>query len=213
MYPVIAGLSEGERVVTRGAFVLDADLQIRGGKSMMASVDDQVTGVWDGIIDIPPAARRQLAPVVLRYLEIQDALAHDSLEKAKVAAAKLPTAVSKVKVSIGSPAWTAWAPLRDDIDAYGLSISSATSFESARQGFELLSASIRRVLEQFGNPLDKPLKLAHCPMAAGSEGASWVQQSDDIENAYFGSSMYRCGVFVEEVAPASYLKSDLSNPR
>ena len=107
---------------------------------------------------------------MLRYLEIQDALAHDSLEKAKVAAAKLPTAVSKVKVSIGSPAWTAWAPLRDDIDAYGLSISSATSFESARQGFELLSASIRRVLEQFGNPLDKPLKLAHCPMARAARG-------------------------------------------
>ena len=49
---------------------------------MMASVDDQVTGVWDGIIDITPATRKQLAPVVRRYLEIQDALAHDSLEKA-----------------------------------------------------------------------------------------------------------------------------------
>ena len=79
-------------------------------------------------------------------------LSHTIFRKGKVAAEKLPTAISKVKVSIGSPAWTAWAPLRDDIDAHGLSISSATSFESARQGFELLSASIRRVLEQFGNP-------------------------------------------------------------
>lgn len=35
-YPVISGLSEGERVVSRGAFVVDADLQIRGGPSMMA---------------------------------------------------------------------------------------------------------------------------------------------------------------------------------
>ncbi len=34
-YPVISGLSEGERVVIHGAFVLDADLQIRGGESMM----------------------------------------------------------------------------------------------------------------------------------------------------------------------------------
>src|SRR5690606_28037673 len=36
VYPVVAGLGEGERVVTRGAFALDADLQIRGGASMLS---------------------------------------------------------------------------------------------------------------------------------------------------------------------------------
>ena len=39
VYPVVAGLREGERVVTNGAFSLDADLQIRGGRSMMAQAD------------------------------------------------------------------------------------------------------------------------------------------------------------------------------
>ena len=37
---MVAGLAEGERVVTRGAFVLDADLHIRGGPSLMAPADD-----------------------------------------------------------------------------------------------------------------------------------------------------------------------------
>lgn len=42
VYIVHAGLSEGERVVTRGAFQLDAALQIRGGESMMSP--DRRTG-------------------------------------------------------------------------------------------------------------------------------------------------------------------------
>ncbi len=40
VYPVITGLNEGERVVVQGAFVLDADLQLRGGRSMMTMPDD-----------------------------------------------------------------------------------------------------------------------------------------------------------------------------
>jgi len=40
-YPVLAGLREGERVVTHGAFAIDADLQIRGGASMMNRTDDR----------------------------------------------------------------------------------------------------------------------------------------------------------------------------
>jgi len=35
LYPVLAGLDEGERVVVHGAFAIDADLQIQGGDSMM----------------------------------------------------------------------------------------------------------------------------------------------------------------------------------
>ena len=40
LYPVLAGLEEGERVVIHGAFAIDADLQIQGGDSMMTVADD-----------------------------------------------------------------------------------------------------------------------------------------------------------------------------
>ena len=39
-YPIVSGLEQGERVVVHGAFVLDADLQIRGGRSMMNASDE-----------------------------------------------------------------------------------------------------------------------------------------------------------------------------
>ena len=41
LYPVLTGLQEGERVVIHGAFAIDADLQIRGGDSMMNLPDDE----------------------------------------------------------------------------------------------------------------------------------------------------------------------------
>lgn len=41
LYPVLAGLEEGERVVVHGAFAIDADLQIQGGDSMMKRPDDE----------------------------------------------------------------------------------------------------------------------------------------------------------------------------
>ena len=44
-YIVKSGLSEGELVVTNGAFKLDADLQIRGAKSMMNPSGGTVTTI------------------------------------------------------------------------------------------------------------------------------------------------------------------------
>jgi Cu(I)/Ag(I) efflux system membrane fusion protein len=41
IYPVLSGVSEGERVVVHGAFAIDADLQILGGSSMMATDEPQ----------------------------------------------------------------------------------------------------------------------------------------------------------------------------
>ena len=43
LYPVLAGLREGERVVIHGAFAIDADLQIQGGDSMMKLPGDDDT--------------------------------------------------------------------------------------------------------------------------------------------------------------------------
>jgi len=51
LYPVLAGLQDGERVVIHGAFAIDADLQIRGGDSMMKVPDDGDTPEEPAAID------------------------------------------------------------------------------------------------------------------------------------------------------------------
>lgn len=212
VYPVVAGLTEGERVVTRGAFALDADLQIRGGGSMMASADDREQGAWDSIIKLSARDRQTLGPVVAAYLDVQAALADDDVASTKTAAKALSRSLSGVKLGGPHEAHTAWSVISQDLKGHSQHIAMADSLEGARQGFEPLSEAIIRLLTRFGNPLDHSLRLAFCPMATGSDGARWVQKGSEIDNSYFGASMLTCGDVRQEVAPSSYLSAPEDTP-
>jgi Cu(I)/Ag(I) efflux system membrane fusion protein len=200
VYPVVAGLAEGESVVSRGAFAIDADLQIRGGASMMTLPDDQSAGPWDGVVDVSAAQREALSPVVEGYLAVQVALADDALEPAAEAAASLVRSVEAVELT-SEP----WGPLATELATHARLVAAAVDLEGARAGFEPLSGAIRVVLQRFGNPTDDALHVAHCPMAMDDAGASWVQRGETIDNAYFGASMLRCGEVRHAVPPGGHL--------
>lgn len=205
VYPVVAGLSEGDRVVTRGAFALDADLQIRGGASMMASADDREEGAWDSVITLSPAERRSLAPVARAYLDVQAALADDAHDRAKAAATALTNALQKIELQSPHEAHAAWSEVSAALRGHAQHIAMSDGLEGAREGFEPLSQAMIQLLSRFGNPLDHALRLAFCPMAPGSDGALWVQKGREIDNSYFGASMLTCGEVRQEVPPAGYL--------
>jgi Cu(I)/Ag(I) efflux system membrane fusion protein len=205
VYPVVAGLSEGQRVVTRGAFAIDADLQIRGGSSMMNAPDDREPSEWEEVIELPRQELRKLAPVVTDYLMIQAALAADDLPKGQAAASELGAALDGVVLKEGAEARGRWAQLEKMLRAQGAQIQQANSIEQARKGFEGLSGAVVMLLRLFGNPLDQPLRQAHCPMARGSEGASWVQLGEEVNNSYFGSQMLTCGDITRSVPPGGHL--------
>ena len=204
VYPVVAGLSEGERVVSRGAFALDADLQIRGGPSMMsAAPDDTPAQLAVPTLNLASVERAQLAPVLSAYLAIQVALAEDDHPTAKQAAVTLGEALQAV--TLGGPVGEAWATLAPALTTHGQAIAGSSDIEAARGSFEPLSLAVEAWLRQLGNPLDAPVKVAFCPMAMGSAGARWVQQGDVVDNAYYGAMMRNCGEFVEAVPPGAHL--------
>ena len=206
VYPVVAGLSQGERIVARGAFVLDADLQIRGGASMMTAPDDRQEGAWDTAVELPNAERRKLEPLVSAYLHVQRALADDDLKHAKQAAGDLEKQVAGVKLSRPQAAVTAWPNVAQALRGHARHLQHAVDLEAARHAFEGLSEAMATLLLRFGNPLDEPVHLAFCPMAMGSEGASWFQQGREIDNAYFGEAMRSCGEVRQELAPGAFLR-------
>ena len=206
VYPVVAGLSEGERVVTRGAFALDADLQIRGGSSMMTSADDREEGVWDALVELSTEERAPLAPLLRAYLEVQVALADDDLTAAQAAARSFTDTNAKVAMDSPAEAKQAWATLTPTLRQHGEHVVGAQTIEEARAGFEALSNAVVAMLGRFGNPLDKDVHLAHCPMAARNEGALWIQEGAEVDNPYFGASMLGCGDIKKKVAPGSYLR-------
>ena len=216
VYPVVAGLSEGERVVSRGAFALDADLQIRGGASMMTEPDDTSprTAVR-AAVSLASAEREALAGVLESYLHIQQALAEDDLESGQKAVRSLRQGLTELSVSHAREAPLVWADLAQALRGHAQHLALAKDLEGARTGFEALSAAVVELLRRYGNPLDRPLQLAFCPMAQGSEGASWIQQGTTIDNAYFGASMRSCGEIKQAVQPGHQLREaeDAARPQ
>jgi Cu(I)/Ag(I) efflux system membrane fusion protein len=204
-YPVIAGLQEGERVVTHGAFTLDADLQIRGGRSMMALPDDDAKGPLDQVVAVPEEHEKALQEVIESYLLVHEALAVDDLAAAKSAGLKLENAAQALDPKSPPIFLEAWAPLRRQLMAHSKHLGGTPSLTEARIPFRELSQQVATLLRVFGNPSKETVRLAFCPMALDGEGAEWVQRASEIANPYYGSSMHSCGDIHESVDHGTYL--------
>ncbi len=205
IYPVVAGLAEGERVVTKGAFTLDADLQIRGGNSMMTAPDDSALEGEDNVIHMTAKERRKLVPVLDAYLEVQKMLAADDFEKAKAAAKKLANQSGKSKIAGPATAAKFWKKHGAELREHAGHLATSGTMEEARGVFETVSRHIIHLLERLGNPLDSPVRLAFCPMAMGSKGAKWVQRGEVVDNSYFGDLMRTCGEIQSTIEAGSHL--------
>lgn len=210
VYPVVAGLEEGERVVTRGAFMLDADLQIRGGASMMTRAPGEDEPV--GPVRLDDVERKKLEPIVTAYLELQRALAADDLTSARTAASSLAEIAARTEIAIPRNARAAWERVERGLVEGGQRVAYATSLEAARGPFELVSGATKRMIELFGNPLGEPIRAAFCPMA-GSQGSEWLQLGDVIDNPYFGAAMRECGEIRGTIAPEGPASSNARAPK
>jgi Cu(I)/Ag(I) efflux system membrane fusion protein len=204
-YPVIAGLGEGERIVTHGAFAIDADLQIRAGSSMMTVPDDTETGPYDDVTPVPKEYEVALGQVLEHYLALHRALASDDLAAAKGSMQKAVTATEKLHAKGPGAFADGWQAISRQLLVHGKHLGHASTLDEARLPFRDVSQQIATLLRVFGNPLEDTVHLAFCPMALNNEGAEWVQRSATIENPYFGASMHRCGEVHNAVVHGSYL--------
>jgi hypothetical protein len=59
---------------------------------------------------------------------------------------------------------------------------------------------MKAMISHVGVTSEKPLYLAHCPMAFGNKGGFWIQGDKKIANPYYGAMMLRCGSVKEQVA-------------
>ncbi len=110
------------------------------------------------------------------YFSIQKALSEDSLEEAKDKASELlPKLEDHGKLKTASE-----------------ELSQAADIESARKSFEVLSKGLIAMVKN-NPPKERVVFEVHCPMAAGGDGANWLQKEREVGNPYFGSQMYACG--------------------
>ncbi|MEM7310819.1 MAG: efflux RND transporter periplasmic adaptor subunit [Planctomycetota bacterium] len=192
-YLVRGGLAEGERVVTHGSFKIDSALQILARPSMMnpaAAAEDP----------LPDAARAQLASLWDEYLALQGALAGDDLAASHAAARAALEAVRAVDSDAlaATPRGPEWLPRAASLADALATLSGAPDLAGARAIFAAVSDDVLAVQRAFGLGAG-PVYLVHCPMAL-VDGASWLQDHDEVANPYYGDSMLRCGSVRETLA-------------
>jgi membrane fusion protein, copper/silver efflux system len=170
---VLAGLAEGEKVVTSGALLIDAQAQLAteanrgGGQLAPAKAPLPAAGPKGDAAPAtaPMAALATAAIDASRALAADDYASYKQLFPAIVAAAQAFPTLPKLEAGDG--------------------------LKAARRSFEPWSTAVADLLKPHKAELG--VKIFQCPMAPVLGQGRWVQRSQPLKNPFFGSAMANCG--------------------
>ncbi len=196
-YELLEGMAAGERVVTQGGMLIDAQAQLNASVAEPASPSLST--------NLAPLTDQQRA-ALRAYLELADqitaALAADNLAGFNTQAARTHTATPALLSAFAEDG--SWRELVNPFDAAG-HLPNAADLKSARKSFHpfsvatvALAQAVRRQDAQFAS-----LKIFRCPMTKDAfpgapRTAEWLQLKPEIRNPWFGAEMLDCG---SEVKP------------
>ena len=156
-----------------------------------------------GKSEVSAEFRDQIDNVLGVYFAIQSALSKDDpktvLEQGKL----LKKALDNVDMGLlkGDGHMAAWmkelAVLNDQSSVLG----SVQDIEKQRKSFELITESLKSVINKFGTAGKHTVIVFHCPMAFNNKGADWLQDNKNLQNPYLGKKMPTCGEQKKILAP------------
>jgi len=229
-YLVREGLAEGELVVSQGNLYLDSAVQILAKRSMMqpepggtppghahgehapagaeaprpTDPDHSADARPPSHVQVPEPAREALNRAYDAYFAMHHALSRDQHAPTKGQAKQLLDAAEAIdKASLPDGARAEWQSLHASLRTSAEGVSAAKNMESARAAFEGVSNAMIAVAKRFGTGRRAELRVYHCPMAFDNRGARWMQDKEGLENPYFGSAMFTCGVWKESIEAGS----------
>ncbi len=106
------------------------------------------------------------------------------------------------------PAHMAWMQQLGEAQTAAKEMVKAQDISGMRAAFETLSDTLYASIQQFGTSGSLTIYRFHCPMAFNNRGAYWLQQSEQTENPYYGSKMFRCGTKTETLATGTQSKKE-----
>ena len=139
-----------------------------------------------------------VAAVFDGYLQIQTALAGDSVEGVATNAQAIAKSVKEDKAN------TFTATIGQQAEA----VAKAKDLAAAREAFKPLSESLIKFAVKDA-AVTSLYRQAYCPMAK----ASWLQTGTTVTNPYMGKAMLRCGQFVKAAAAGTPEHADQSAHR
>lgn len=169
---VITGLNEGDKVVTSGALLLDAQAQLAAeAAGHTPAPASAAVPPAAPIADAHTSAPAGLATLAAAAVDAAAALASDDYASYQ----KLfPSIVAATKAFPQLPALVVGKDLK-----------------SARASFEPWSTAVADLLKPHKAHLG--LKVFQCPMTPVLGKGRWVQRAQPLKNPFFGSAMADCG--------------------
>jgi len=216
-WEVLHGLEVGDRVVTSGNVLIDAQAQFNQGSD---AGDTAAAEPGEGSMDtamspaasadsphsmaaasagLQPAQRRDLAEFLAVADGISRALAADSLGQLKTNTGALPGAVASLVKALGDN--HPWHPLLKHIQKFATWPAPA-DLAAARQTFLPFSTNVVALVQLVRETEEtfRSLKVYHCPMAP--KPGLWFQAKGPLRNPYYGAEMLTCGKEVPAAAGA-----------
>lgn len=160
---ILSGLSEGEKVVTNGALLIDAQAQLAA-----ASASSPAPGATAAMAH---AENPALVPLATAAVEAATALAADDFARYQKA---FPTLTAAAKEFPDLP-----------------KLELGANLKAARTSFEPWSTQVADLLKPHRAALG--LKVFQCPMTPVLGKGRWVQRAQPLKNPFFGSAMADCG--------------------
>jgi Cu(I)/Ag(I) efflux system membrane fusion protein len=189
-YVITDGLSEGEEIVTRGTFSVDAAAQLGGKSSMMNPGGGKTSSIK---INVTMDFTRQLNTVFDKYIVLKNALVQSDPGKAKQAARNVQLNLANTDMNqLTGDIRAQWTDLLPDLKDQNSKIASSEDLEEQRKAFSAFNEIFYKAIKTFGL-MDKTVYYQFCPMANDGKGAYWLSDSIDIQNPYYGKSMLTCG--------------------
>lgn len=75
--------------------------------------------------------------------------------------------------------------------------ANAGNIEHQREHFDILSKDMYDLVKKFG--AGEKIYVTYCPMYNDNKGATWLSETKEIDNPYFGKKMNTCGEVKEEL--------------
>src|SRR5208283_2174472 len=124
-YVVYQGLKEGDRVVTKGNFMIDSAMQIVGNASMMNPIEPKPAKASGEKaeeevvkkLQAPEEFVNSLTPIIQEYLKLKESLVGEKTEEAVVSAEKLTGLLEGINSSgLDDKALETWKKLSDSME-------------------------------------------------------------------------------------------------
>ncbi len=206
---VLEGVVAGERVVTTGNLIIDAQAQLNTltgkMKGSAAKVPTQSQGAAtnsQGLV--PPGlneAQQQIAREFLQLTsDLGNALAGDDLNRYNEIASRVHAVIPKVIDSFGPV--KSMRPALLKIEEMG-HLEKAKDLAAARKAFLPFSMSAVELARQLRTTEPfKGTRVFNCPMVnraipGAAKNGQWIQLQPPLRNPFFGAEMIDCGTEVK----------------